>query len=221
MSFEASLPESTPGSTDSTPETTATPEVVSPGSEAPTDVEQGGQRQSDSVPYSRFHEVNSRLSPIAQLAKQNGFDNELEYVTALQEAAAAHAYEDEGTGEEADPIQAIQSQLGAVQEVIAEQLFTNQFAAMEQQFPQADIGEVREALVYGRARDLQTAMHQNHTRNEAKRQKYLADYNKTNASRQSAAVEGAGGGSTQSGADYASMPRSEFLKLQERAISGL
>lgn len=215
MSFEASLAESTPAESTSN-ETQATPETVAPGT--PTDVEQGGQRQSESVPYSRFHEVNTQLSTLNQRAKDAGYSNASEYLQALESYTSAQDAYEEPDGE-TDPIQIIEQRLNQQSEILAEQLFTTQFAQMKAQFPQAEAEEVKRALVYGEAKNLQAAMKGNHERNEAKRQAAIADYNRTQQQRQTAAVEGAGGGSSPGGVDYANMTRDQRRKMADDIVS--
>lgn len=214
MSFEPTLAESSPASQAVT-EPVAASGPVTP-SEAPQDVTPGGQRQSESVPYERFQQVNGQLSELREMARLSGFDNPREYVQALQDANAAQTqgYEEEGGEEQSETAQDF------VSDYVAKQIFKEQFGAFAPRYPQADPSEVEQLLRYGQANGTEHAMRMNHQQNEAKRQRWLSDQQRTQQQRESAAVEGAGGGSTPSAVDFASMTREQRNKLSDDIKSG-
>lgn len=195
-----------------------------PSAEPQQDVNGGGQRQSDYVPYARFQEVNETLSALKQEAKDYGYDDPREYVQALRQAYEATQQQpasDYGT----DPYgqqPAHDPELDVMKQAMAQMLFEKNFGALKEQFPLADQAEVWEAMTYGKFQGqnaLQRAMQANHQRREQLKQQWLAEYQQTNQRRQAAAVEGGGGGVMSGGVDFSKMSREQFLAYQQKVLS--
>lgn len=77
----------------------------------PGDVNSGGQRQSEAVPYDRFEPVNRQLQEIKSQAREYGYEDPIEFVRALREATEqASGYQQQpesaGYGEEPDTLTA-------------------------------------------------------------------------------------------------------------------
>lgn len=195
----------------------------------PQDVNGGGQRQSEHVPYDRFREVNEPWQQLKGRAQQYGYDNPLEYTQALEEA-----YERLSTGQQPqdgpnDPYGGNQTggqdpRLETVEQAVTRLLFDQQFGQLRQQYPQADADQVWSWMSSGRfqgANALQRAANLSHTQREAERQRIIAEHIEGEKKRQSAAVEGAGGGVTTGGLDWKNMPADEFKRRQEQALKNL
>lgn len=190
-----------------------------PPAEPQPDVNGGGQRQSEHVPYARFQEVNSRYSALTEKARGLGYETAEEYLDAAQ-AQYQPPEPDYGTGTsgEDDPVAHLEQRVQQQGTILADIAFDRAFSALREQYPQARMKDVRRSLMFNEHQTVDAAMAANHREREAERQAWLAERTQTEQTRNNAGAEGAGGGQVTGGVDWANMPREEFLKRQEALL---
>jgi hypothetical protein len=189
--------------------------------EAQADVNGAGQRQSQYVPYERFQEVNERWSAANQKAKALGYESVEEYLTAAEQQHLQPeypGYDEPETSYEDDPTAALQQQVRQQGTLLAEIAFKDGFASLKEQFPQADRDDVKTYLMTHPRATFESAMQWSHQREETKRQQWLAQRTNTEAQRNSAGAEGAGGGQVGGTLDWANMPSEEFHRRKEAEL---
>lgn len=218
MSFQEALAGSPPAEGGSAVGPQTEPGTVPPA-EPQQDVNGGGQRQSDTIPYERFKEVNDRYSALNQTARALGYDSAEEYLRAAQ-AQYQQPEPDYGSGyaETSGDDAPWRQDLQPLQTIVADLAFERAFSGLKEQFPMAREKDVRRSLMHGEFPTVEAAMEANHREMETLRQQFLAERTQVEQQRQAAGAEGAGGGQVTGAVDWANMPAEEFDRRQQQAL---